>query len=198
MEVSFSTAALFPRDTLDAMRLLKKAGFNHVELMPQCLYETGPEFAEEAVNTGIGAGSIHFPLVFFSMLYNPCDRTKEAGINVALENSHRGITRDPEGLLQTVREIGRENLGPMLDVTESREAGIDPVEFLSNVKPVHIHLSDYGDTRKHLPVGKGSLDWEAIIDSLKDKGYEGLLVIEPSYRYFLENALEELKNCLGR
>ena len=250
MELSFSTAALFPRDTLESMRLLKKAGYSHVELMPQCLHETGTEFAKEAVNTGIGADSIHFPLVFFSMLYNPypgmikearkmiddivfsakilasrvivvhtlrdmenfrkrifeaavfenlrylCDRAKEEGINIALENSPRGITSDPQGLLQAVRDLGRDNLGPMLDVTESREAGIDPVEFLRNIKPVHIHLSDFSDTWKHLPVGKGSLDWEAIIASLKDKGYEGLLVIEPAYRYFLENALEELKNCL--
>ena len=71
MRISFSTAALYPRPTLEALTMIGKSGFREAELMPQCLEETKPAFARKALETGIKVSSIHFPLVFFSLLYNP-------------------------------------------------------------------------------------------------------------------------------
>jgi sugar phosphate isomerase/epimerase len=71
MRVSFSTAALYPRPSLESLSLLGKTGYSEAELMPQCMEETKPEFAKETVKTGIWVSSIHFPLAFFSILYNP-------------------------------------------------------------------------------------------------------------------------------
>ncbi len=72
MRLSFSTAALFPRDTLESLKLIESAGFHYAELMPQCRRETKPDFAYEILqNVRIKVGSIHFPLVFFSIFYNP-------------------------------------------------------------------------------------------------------------------------------
>ncbi len=43
--ISFSTAGLYPRDTIDSLALLAKAGYREAELMPQCREETAPAFA---------------------------------------------------------------------------------------------------------------------------------------------------------
>ena len=72
MKLSFSTAGLFPRETIDSLKLIEKAGFHYAELMPQCARETKPEFAEVILKSvNLTVGSIHFPLVFFSVFYNP-------------------------------------------------------------------------------------------------------------------------------
>ncbi len=69
---SFSTAGLYPRLTEDAVRLVEEAGFPFVEIMPQSLSETKPEFGKLLnrilVNTQVG--SIHFPLISFATFYN--------------------------------------------------------------------------------------------------------------------------------
>lgn len=71
MRISFSTAALYPRPSVEALRLLAGAGYEEAELMPQCREETTPRFARQLVKAGTRVSSIHFPLVFFSVFYNP-------------------------------------------------------------------------------------------------------------------------------
>ncbi|MEW5814319.1 MAG: sugar phosphate isomerase/epimerase family protein [Spirochaetota bacterium] len=79
MLISFSTAALFPRTTLEALKLVKQSGFTEAEIMPQCRFDLTAGFAKQAGRTGIHVSSMHFPLVFFPVLYNPCkDMMKEA------------------------------------------------------------------------------------------------------------------------
>lgn len=72
MRFSFSTAALYPRDSLDSLDLIKEAGYDAAELMPQCMEETLPCFAKKVMSISkMRVASIHFPLVFFSIFYNP-------------------------------------------------------------------------------------------------------------------------------
>ncbi|MCK5157416.1 MAG: sugar phosphate isomerase/epimerase [Spirochaetales bacterium] len=68
--ISFSTGALYPMRSVDALRIIGKAGYSHAELMPQCTYETTVKFAEEVSTLDVRVSSIHFPLVFFGLLYN--------------------------------------------------------------------------------------------------------------------------------
>ena len=66
---AFSTGALFPYDSADALRLVKEAGFDCAELMPQALSDASEEATKAFEKTGIRITSIHFPLVFFGMFY---------------------------------------------------------------------------------------------------------------------------------
>lgn len=67
---SFSTAALFPRDSADCLGLIARAGFGYAELMPQCFADADEPFAARAERAGVQVGSVHYPLAMFSMLYN--------------------------------------------------------------------------------------------------------------------------------
>jgi len=68
---SFSTGALFPLNTEDALSLLAQAGFKNAELMPQCLSDASEESTLLFEKTGVRIASIHYPLAFFPMLYTP-------------------------------------------------------------------------------------------------------------------------------
>jgi sugar phosphate isomerase/epimerase len=241
--ISFSTAGLYPRDTLESLALLAKAGYREAELMPQCLEETAPAFALRAAGCGIRVSSIHFPLVYFSVLYNPyagmreeagrmcgalvesgkalgsgilvvhppsilpfdepvrdnirrlADMAERCGIRIALENNPKTEGSSPEGLASALKRIAHPNVGPMVDVTEAAEAGLDPADFLRELPCIHLHLSDHDGEAKHLPVGKGKTDWAAVSRAARDSGYGGIHVIEPAYRHFLQDALPELVRC---
>jgi len=72
MRISFSTAALYPRDTIEALEIIKDCGINYAELMPQDISETTTDFAKEILGKDISikVSSIHFPLILSSFYYS--------------------------------------------------------------------------------------------------------------------------------
>ena len=69
-KVAFSTGAFYTYETLEAVRQLRKAGFEHMELMPQCHEDLTLKTLSEIKKLGMHVSSIHYPLVFFGILYN--------------------------------------------------------------------------------------------------------------------------------
>jgi sugar phosphate isomerase/epimerase len=243
--ISFSTAALWPRDSELALRLLARVGFPNAELMPQCLADTTPEFARKARSI-TRVASIHFPLAYFSVLYNAhpgmaaearamCativesaailgaevivihahapaepamrellekpivdtmlrlgDLAAAAGLTVALENNPKTEARTPEGLAAYCRCLGHAAIKPMVDVTESFEAGIDPRDFLAAVEPCHLHLSDHRGDQKHIPAGEGETDWPGVAARIRAWDYRGLWTFEPGWKHYLEDVESRL------
>lgn len=246
MRISFSTAALYPRTTLDSLALLQRCGYLEAELMPQCYEECRPSFARKIMQLGIKVSSIHFPLVFFSVLYNPYpgmiketkiianelaesakiigsdilvvhalpkknslqmdlsenpilgnlkylgDILANVGTKMAVENNPNTLADTPEGLLNFLLTLAHNNIGPMVDTTESWEAKIDPLNFIKQVNPIHLHLSDHTINQKHLPAGKGDGDWQSIFQILKEIRFSGICVHEPAYRFYLEEPEKKL------
>ena len=88
------------------------------------------------------------------------------------------------------------SLGYVLDIGHSNLLGetqgfID--EFGPKIK--HVHVSDNeGEADSHLPISEGTIDWEKSIDSLKNIGFNGWVVIE-SYSKVTES-IEYLKRLL--
>jgi len=253
MRISFSTAGLYPRTSIEALSLLAGTGYKEAELMPQCFFETTTDFAKETKNIDIWVSSIHFPLVFFGILYNGyhgmipeaknlaesiaeagrimntevvvihpivmphdsnpykdkftetilgnvrylCDVCLKAGIKVALENNPNG-GRTPQELKSAYELINHENLVYMLDTTESLECSQNPMDFIERTAPNHLHLSDFSSVSKHLPIGEGMIEWEKIFGKLKEKQYNGIYVIEPSYRFYADDMENSLKKVYKR
>ena len=78
-QFSFSTGALFPLDSEDALRMIKNAGFDFAELMPQAISDASDEAALKFERTGIRLASVHYPLVMFGVLYTACKTMIEDG-----------------------------------------------------------------------------------------------------------------------
>ncbi len=250
-QYAFSTGALFPLHTPDALAALKKAGFNCAEVMPQAFYDVSPDFVREALKTGIHVTSIHYPLAFFSILYNAhpdmyaeskkfsndlltaakaldtrvivvhphsiadekyfalleapiidgmkylAELCEKNGVTLGMENSPKGMGATPDGLLKYIELYFADcpAIKPIVDTTEACEASEDPVAFIKTVKPVHLHLSDFHDNKKHLPAGDGSIDWNGVKAALDGYGYSGIYTLEPSYRHYLDDIDAKLKKA---
>ena len=67
---SFSTGGLYPLKSEDALSLVKKAGFDYAELMPQCFSDLTFDFANKVNDIGIKVASIHYPLIFMGVMYS--------------------------------------------------------------------------------------------------------------------------------
>ena len=255
MKISFSTAALYPRDTIEALEIIKDCGINYAELMPQDISETTTDFAKEILGKDIGikVSSIHFPLILSSFYYNCYPKTQNTtkkiidelikaaeilevevivshglptfkdnykkelfypvileninylvdgankrNINIAIENGLNYNTRTPFSHNDFIKGFSQKNIGAVIDTTESCEARQDIFDFLKNVDNIiHFHISDFAkDKGKHLVLGEGEIDWEKFFIELEAKGFKGYTVIEPLYKYFLENPKEKIKQCL--
>lgn len=255
MKISLSTAALYPRDTIEALEIIKNCGINYAELMPQDISETTTDFAKEILGKDIGikVSSIHFPLILSSFYYN-CypkmqnttkkiidelikaaeilgvevivshglptfkdnykkelfypvileninylvDGANKRNINIAIENGPNYNTRTPFSHDDFIKGFSQKNIGAVIDTTESCEARQDIFDFLKNVDNIiHFHISDFAkDKGKHLVLGEGEIDWEKFFIKLETKRFKGYMVIEPLYKYFLENPKEKIKQCL--
>ncbi len=245
---AFSTAALYPLSSENALELIGGAGFRYAELMPQAFSDVTDDFALCALKTGVEVCSVHYPLTMFAMLYtahpamsadgrkfsrdlvtlcsrlgaaiivihphNPpspqhckilekpvienmvylADLCAEKNITLAMENNPKGPGSSGEALLKYIESFGGHTaIKPMVDTTEACEASQDPVEFIRIVKPMHIHLSDFKDSSKHLPAGQGDIDWDELIKTLGN--YHGYYTLEPSYRYYLEDIENRLRDA---
>ncbi|MBU1063522.1 sugar phosphate isomerase/epimerase [bacterium] len=131
-----------------------------------------------------------------------CDLAAEKDIKIAIENNPGSETSQPDDLMAFIKELDRDNLNIVVDTTESMEAGVNPEDFLRNIPRVdHLHVSDFSDQGKHLPLGRGVIDWATIVKLMKQKKYPGKWVIELSYRHLLKNAqatLQESVNILSQ
>jgi len=249
---SFSTGALYPLESEDALRLIGEAGFGHAELMPQAFGDITEEASKRYEGCKVHIASIHFPLALFAMLYSAhgtmseegrryssdltsfarrmgtevivihptaeyagdmkeiiepkvldnirflSDACEKRGITLAMENYPSGVGRYPETLEKYVASLGMPGILPMVDTTEVIEGGGDPVDFLRKLSraPCHLHLSDFKDGKKHLPIGQGTIDWDLVFAVLKEKDYSGYYTLEPAYRHYLKDIPSRLARDL--
>lgn len=122
---SFSTGALFPLESEDALRLIGEAGFGNAELMPQAFCDVTDAAASRFEKCGVHIASIHYPLAMFSMLYSAHVSMSEEG------------RRFSEALVKLAHRMGTEFIvihptneysGVMKDVIEPRV--LDNIRFL--------------------------------------------------------------------
>ncbi|HPK47767.1 MAG TPA: sugar phosphate isomerase/epimerase family protein [Sphaerochaeta sp.] len=246
---AFSTGALYPLPSEQALRLVAEAGFAHAELMPQCFWDTSEEATGSFEKTKVHVSSIHYPLAMFSMLYSahpvmseegralsrdivtmgkrlgteflvihPTNQyegematyiepriienvhylgalCEEASITLAMENYPVGVGQHPQTLERYVEEWQMPVMKVMVDTTEVMEGGEDPLSFIASLSqpPCHLHLSDFKEQKKHLPIGMGEIPWSDLFALLQEKEYTGYYTLEPSYRHYLSDIPTKLR-----
>jgi len=113
-----------------------------------------------------------------------CADAEGQGVVVAIENMPPRNVYAPayssfEGLFVLLEEIG--TLGVTLDVGHANMAGVSLCAVVPRLgrRLCHIHIHDNdGSADQHLPVGRGTVDWHGLIQSLSLSGYAGLLEME--------------------
>ena len=114
-------------------------------------------------------------------LWRLTERATEWKLQLMLENVP-GLFNRTEVLRQVFNsvpglawhlDVGHANLGAPSNVTESM------LQTLGD-RLIHVHLSDNkgGDADLHLPLGAGTIDWEAIVALLRRQRYDGTISLE--------------------
>ncbi len=97
------------------------------------------------------------------------------------------------------------NIGICIDLGHahiSQDAGRQPIRnYLERYQGqlVHLHLHDNRDGRDdHLPLGKGSIDWNEALAAIKSVGYRGPAVLEIHSRGDTLAAISQSRGLLFR
>jgi sugar phosphate isomerase/epimerase len=117
----------------------------------------------------------------------------DLGVSISIENMPEPSTmilKRIEDFEEFYRGVGEEDVHIAFDVGHANTVG-QVQGFLDRCgdKIAHIHVHDNcGALDEHLPVGKGTTDWVALISFLKRGHFNGLVMVET-----LENPLESFR-----
>jgi sugar phosphate isomerase/epimerase len=113
-----------------------------------------------------------------------CDHVKRNGQNLHLETGQE----TPEGLLQFIKDVGRDNLFINFDPANMILYGTsEPIEALRKVgrfvRSCHCKDAKWAanpgkEWGQEMPLGQGDVGFEKFLRTLKDLGYDGPLTIE--------------------
>jgi sugar phosphate isomerase/epimerase len=130
------------------------------------------------------------------MIYDP-EGTKRSlefiaravdGLNVKVGVENWKINPDPEEFRRLRRELASvTDLGLLLDLGHLHVMTDDPVAAARDlpipVCEVHVH-DNSGDSDDHMPLGRGNLPLEGLVEAIRAGGFDGIwtLEIRPTYR----------------
>lgn len=107
-----------------------------------------------------------------------CDYANDYDIFIAVENMINIawlFGRHPNELTSILEKVDRKNVGITLDIGHANLMGL--VDDFLKLDFIHIHAHDnLGKIDRHLPIGRGKIDWGHVLEGLKD--YKGTFVIE--------------------
>ncbi len=101
------------------------------------------------------------------------------GVRLAQENVVRYRSEDPD-YLRALRERMGERAAFVLDIKQTVRCGrtVEEVAEAMGDAIVHVHISDHTATRDCLPPGQGTFDYSRLFRLLKERQYNGALIIE--------------------
>jgi sugar phosphate isomerase/epimerase len=158
---AFSTGALYPLESDHALRLLKDAGFQHAELMPQAFDDISDQAALRYEASGVHVATIHYPLAMFAMLYSSHQTMSKEG---------RKLSDD---LVRMSRRLGTEVIviHPTSVYTPEQRPVLE-VPVMANINHLAQLCTDAGITlgMENYPVGVGQHP-DTLQDYIKSLGW---------------------------
>ena len=101
------------------------------------------------------------------------------GVRVAQENVVQYRSQDP-AYLQAMRERLGDKAAFVLDVKQTVRCGL-PIETVAEAMGdhiVHVHVSDHRLGQDCLPPGTGEFDYRRLFSLLRERRYDGALIVE--------------------
>jgi len=105
----------------------------------------------------------------------------EWGQRLVIENRVGDFVNTSDGILRLLEEAGQDNAGVLLDVahTHATKEHLELVIPKLGERLMYVHLADNdGSFSYHLPVGRGNIDFESVLRSLRRIGYDGYINVD--------------------
>ena len=111
---------------------------------------------------------------------------EEAGVSVVFHNHAVEMASDAQFVRALVETCAPENVALGPDLGWVAHAGMDVVEFIERLgsRIAYLHVRDvtqYGAEGGFIEIGRGVLDYAAILAALRAHGYRGWLVAESEF-----------------
>jgi sugar phosphate isomerase/epimerase len=120
-------------------------------------------------------------LDYVDVIRRCCAICEDAGVKYALEPHPHRYMANAASMLRLIDHVQSPALGMNLDPSHLFPVGELPnaVVYQLGSRILHCHFSDNdGLTNVHWRPGKGKIDWEALLEALKDVGFDGVISIE--------------------
>lgn len=174
------------RKSLDAHRLRPVSMSGHCDLASLDgvrLFKARIDLAAQLGVTIINTGTSHDATPeaeerFFMNMQDVVPYARARGIRIALE-THGGLTGTASDCLRTLDRLGSEWVGINYDTANViYYRGVRPEQDLAKVasQVIHVHLKDHRGGKRVLdfpPLGRGDIDFEAVVSTLKAAGDRG-------------------------
>ena len=128
-----------------------------------------------------GTNNPHLVAAFFENTAWAGEQARAAGVILCIENVSWCYLRTPEQVI-AIRQAGLP-VGFTFDTFQAGESGTDHAALIHamDIRLTTVHLADYTPAGpRHLPPGRGILDWPGILHALQAVGYRGPLILEPA------------------
>ncbi len=140
---------------------------------------------------------------FTTNMKKACKIAASYGLRIALECFPKTLCSTPHAMLKVLEDVNEENFGIQLDTAHLINQHIDPetaVYMLGAKRIFNVHFKDSdGFTRGNLPAGCGICDFTAMLNALKNVGYQGTVSIEVEFtdnpRRYMKQALDHVRMC---
>lgn len=108
-----------------------------------------------------------------------CEFCEKFGVTLCQENVEWAFYNRP-GVYRRLKEYCPKLKG-VLDLKQARLSGFDWRDYLEEMGGdiAHVHVTDVTEEGKRCLPGKGRFPFRELIERLKDKGFDGPLLIEP-------------------
>ena len=109
-----------------------------------------------------------------------------------IEPAHRfesNLIRTVDECITMIEELKSDRFGILLDTGHCKINGEDFRDVIPRCKvyPLHIHVDDNGgESDSHLMPGEGSVDFQALAESLDSVGYRGFVSAELGMSYIMD------------
>jgi len=132
------------------------------------------------------------------------DIAKQKGLQLLVETRAQDFMSVAE-IKNLIRETGKDNTGIVLDVAHihATKQYLELVILKTKDLIKHVHLADNDGTQAyHYPPGRGTIDFEKLVKTLKKIGYDGYLVVDiAGVKNILQEAVrakEYFESCIAR
>ena len=106
---------------------------------------------------------------------------EDNGVFLGVENILQSyLATTPDKMVKMITDIGSEYVGEYLDVANGNPLD-SPINYIKKLgkRILSVHVSDNdGKSTLHLPIGRGTIDFKAMVEALKNVGFDRYLIAE--------------------
>ena len=190
-----------PFNDINIASLNEKSRMNSVNQIKESI-DLANRIDAEAVVVHPGTTSFLTNKFFLRELYEVANKSiaeigeygDDSGVLVTIENMpdfNTMIYQNISDLHELLVSLG---MYMTLDIGHANHVGYSPDEMIfDSIKHVHVH-DNFGDDDSHLPLGEGSIDLKCIINTLEEKNYDGIYILEVNDNDSIKKSYEYMKS----